>query len=43
MIICATQYACPEEKIGFRYENPVLIEEEGCEAMSKLPLGIEEI
>ena len=43
MLICAMQYACPEEKIGFRYENPILITEEGCEYMSKFPLAIEEI
>jgi len=43
MIICAMQYACPEENIGFRYENPILITESGCEAMSKFPLAIEEI
>ncbi|MGB2856034.1 MAG: M24 family metallopeptidase, partial [Dehalococcoidia bacterium] len=43
MIICAMQYACPEENIGFRYENPILITENGCEAMSKFPLRVEEI
>jgi Xaa-Pro aminopeptidase len=43
VIICAMQYACPEEDIGFRYENPILIEADGCEAMSKFPLRIEEI
>lgn len=43
MIICAMQYACPEEEIGFRYENPILIMERGCEVMSKFPLGIDEI
>jgi Xaa-Pro aminopeptidase len=43
MVICAMQYACPEEEIGFRYENPILITEDGCEAMSKFPLAIEEI
>jgi Xaa-Pro aminopeptidase len=43
MLICAMQYACPEESIGFRYENPILITEDGCEAMSKFPLTIEEI
>jgi Xaa-Pro aminopeptidase len=43
MIICAMQYACPEENIGFRYENPILITENGCEAMSKFPLKVEEI
>lgn len=43
MLICAIQYACPEENIGFRYENPILITEHGCEYMSKFPLQIEEI
>jgi Xaa-Pro aminopeptidase len=43
MLICAMQYACPEEEIGFRYENPILITEDGCEVMSKFPLAIEEI
>jgi Xaa-Pro aminopeptidase len=43
MLICAMQYACPEEEIGFRYENPILITEDGCEALSQYPLGIEEI
>lgn len=43
MIICAIQYACPEESIGFRYENPILITPEGCEVMSKFPLTVDEI
>jgi len=43
MIICAIQYACPEESIGFRYENPILMTDAGCEPMSKYPLAIEEI
>ncbi len=43
MIICAVQYACPEEEIGFRYENPILLLDDGCEIMSKFPLAIEEI
>ena len=43
MLICAIQYACPEENIGFRYENAILITEDGCETMSKYPLGIEVI
>jgi Xaa-Pro aminopeptidase len=43
VLICAMQYACPEEDIGFRYENPILITDDGCEALSKYPLGIEEI
>lgn len=42
VLICAMQYACPEEQIGFRYENPILITEDGCEPLSKFPLGIEE-
>lgn len=43
MLICAMQYACPAEGIGFRYENPILIQKDGCEYMSKFPLAIEEI
>ena len=40
MLICAVQYACPEENIGFRYENPILIKEKNCEAMSRFPLSV---
>ncbi len=43
MIILAAQYACPQEGIGFRYENPILITETGCEAMSKFPLCVDEV
>jgi Xaa-Pro dipeptidase len=43
MVICAMQYACPEEEIGFRYENPILITAEGCEPLSRFPLAIEEV
>ncbi len=43
MLICAIQYACPEEEIGFRYENAILITQDGCETMSKYPLAIEVI
>jgi Xaa-Pro aminopeptidase len=43
MLICAIQYACPEENIGFRYENPIRILPDGCEAMSKFPLTVDEI
>jgi Xaa-Pro aminopeptidase len=43
LLICAMQYACPEEDIGFRYENPILITADGCEALSKFRLSIEEI
>ena len=43
VLICAMQYACPEEAIGFRYENPIVLTTEGCEAMSTYPLGIEVI
>ncbi len=41
MLICAIQYACPEENIGFRYENPILILPDGCEYMSKYPLTVD--
>jgi Xaa-Pro aminopeptidase len=43
LVICAMQYACPEEEIGFRYENPILITPDGCEPLSKFPLGVDEI
>ncbi len=43
LLICAMQYACPAENIGFRYENPIVLTKEGCEALSKYPLGVEEI
>jgi Xaa-Pro dipeptidase len=41
LLICAMQYACPEENIGFRYENPVVILADGCEHLSKFPLGVD--
>jgi len=43
MVIAAMQYVCPPDEIGFRYENPVLLRDSGCETMSKRPLAIEEI
>ena len=43
VLICAMQYACPEENIGFRYENPIVIRKKGCTPLSKFPLRIEEI
>ena len=43
LLICAMQYACPEENIGFRYENPIVITKDGCEELSKYPLSIDEI
>lgn len=43
MLICAIQYACPDENIGFRYENPILIKQGCCEYMSKFPLTIDVI
>jgi Xaa-Pro aminopeptidase len=43
LVICAMQYACPEEEIGFRYENPIVIGRDGCEELSKYPLSIDEI
>ncbi len=39
----AMQYVCPQDEIGFRYENPILLRDGGCETMSKLPLAVEEI
>ena len=41
VLICAMQYACPEESIGFRYENPIVIGKDGCEALSKFPLAVD--
>lgn len=43
VLICAMQYACSDENIGFRYENPIVLHKDGCEELSKFPLGIEEI
>jgi Xaa-Pro aminopeptidase len=43
MVIAAMQYVCPQDEIGFRYENPVLLRDGGCEILSKFPLAIEEI
>jgi Xaa-Pro aminopeptidase len=43
LLICAMQYACPEENIGFRYENPIVIHADGCEHLSKFPLGVDVI
>jgi Xaa-Pro aminopeptidase len=43
VLICALQYACPEEDIGFRYENPIVLSKEGCEELSKFPLAVDEI
>lgn len=43
LLICAMQYACPEEGIGFRYENPVLIHPDRCEPFSVFPLSVDEI
>lgn len=43
LLICAMQYACPEEGIGFRYENPVIIHPDRCEPLSVFPLTVDEI
>jgi len=43
MVICAMQYASPDENIGFRYENPIIITGKGCEYLSKFPLRVEVI
>jgi len=43
VIICAMQYACPEDGIGFRYENPIVLHPDHCEPLSKYPLAIKEI
>ncbi len=41
VLICAMQYACPDDHVGFRYENPIVIGKDGCEALSRYPLGVE--
>lgn len=43
LLICAMQYACPEEGIGFRYENPIVIHPDRCEPLSVFPLTVDEI
>ena len=43
MVILAMQYAANEDDIGFRYENPIVINKNGCELTSRYPLSIEEI
>ncbi len=43
MAVCAMQHTAPEENIGFRYENDIAITKDGCDAMSKYPLDIQEI
>lgn len=43
LLICAIQYACPADQVGFRYENPILITATGCEPLSRFPLAVEEI
>jgi Xaa-Pro dipeptidase len=43
VLICAMQYACPDDDIGFRYENPIVIKKEKCEALSKFGLRVEVI
>ena len=43
VLICAIQYACPEENIGFRYENPIVLGRSGCEHLSEFPLAVDEI
>ena len=41
VLICAMQYACPDDDIGFRYENPIVIKKDKCEALSKFGLRVE--
>jgi len=43
VLICAMQYACPDEGIGFRYEAPIRIKQNSCELMAKHPLEVREI
>lgn len=43
LLICAMQYACPDDGIGFRYENPIVLHSDHCEPLSKFPLRVDEI
>ena len=43
LLICAMQYVAPQDGVGFRYENPILIGKHSCETLSKVPLAIEEL
>jgi Xaa-Pro aminopeptidase len=43
MVICAVQMMVPEEKIGFRYEAPIVITKDGCEVLAKTPLEVTEL
>ena len=43
LLICAMQYACQAEGIGFRYEAPILIRKGDCELLAGHPLEIVEI
>lgn len=43
VLICAMQYACPDEGIGFRYENPIVLHRSRCEELSKFRLSVDEI
>ena len=43
VLICAMQYACPDDDIGFRYENPIVIKKDKCEALSKFGLRVDVI
>lgn len=43
MVICAMQYACPEEGIGFRYEGPIVIRQNDCEVLPTFPLAVKEV
>lgn len=43
MVICAMQYACPEEGIGFRYEAPIVIREKNCELLPTFPLAVKTV
>jgi len=43
MVICAMQYACPEEEIGFRYEAPIIIRKNDCEVLPTYPLAVKAV
>ncbi|MFX1284595.1 MAG: M24 family metallopeptidase [Promethearchaeota archaeon] len=40
MLICAMQYMSPEDEVGFRYEAPIVITNDGCDVLAKTPLEV---
>jgi len=39
MLVCTMQNACPEDGIGFRYEAPIVIKNNGIELLSQASPG----